>query len=109
MRAHRSGQTYVEQHRELMRTVPPLEEIDMDLRAAVGLFGDDQHSIRANVNKITAYLADGGDEYEARHTRRTASRNCRPSWTRDFIAGGRDFRDGYQTPLTDAKAAMRER
>ncbi|GGR03588.1 hypothetical protein GCM10010168_20620 [Actinoplanes ianthinogenes] len=122
MDVHRSGKTYAEEHRRLMRVVPLLEEIDMDLKAAEGLFGANQSEIEESVEQIAAYLAKGGAEYGRCHASVDAASHadsartisdmsdaaCDLSWTLDFLSSGKEFVAGYRIPLTAAKAAMRK-
>jgi hypothetical protein len=121
MKVHQSGRTYAEQHRELMKTIPLLVEIDMDLKAAGELFDEDQSSITKAVEQIADYLREGGEEYDMCHAQVDAASSadrmrkipsmhdaeCDLSWTLDFMASGPRFEAGYQIPLTMAKGAMR--
>jgi hypothetical protein len=105
MRVHASSRTYGEQHRELMRTSPILDEIFMDLREAMSLFADDQHTVTEAIRKLVEYLKAGEVEYErchsavtaagsADHTKKISDMNgqgCDLTWTLDFADGGRGF------------------
>jgi hypothetical protein len=118
LNAHRSPKTYGEQCRRLIELRPQVEEISEDLRAAPGLF-DDQEGIRNGLNDIVIYLRECEDEYVHNHEHVDADYKLgktfdqtleerRMTWLVEFMAAGARFSAEYDDNLERSKGVMRK-
>lgn len=117
MNAHQSHKTWGEQLRRLMELRPEVEEISEDLKASGDLFAN-QIEIIDGLENIITYLQKGGEEYVTHHddvdkgykTGKTLAQTIdekNMTWVRDFMDGGEDFQNSYETNLVKSKGTMR--
>jgi hypothetical protein len=117
--AHRSGGTYTEQLRELIRATSELEDIAEDVRVAEVLFGTANAEIVAGIAAIVGYLNRAADEYVRCHefvdedaragrpvTVTMAEHNM--TWLDDFIESFPEFPEAYAGALDRSKGNMRK-
>lgn len=117
MNAHQSPKTWSEQSRRLMELRPEVEEISEDLKASSDLFAN-QTEIIDGLENIITYLQTGGEEYVTHHddvdkghkAGKTLAQTIdekNMTWVRDFMDGGEDFQNTYETNLVKSKGTMR--